>query len=132
IQGDTAEAMRCFKRANVIDSTLAGPDLRMGEIYFRNGQKNLAFQNLQLATERWEHVKPITASHNNRLYVGPRQPIDELLPTTLVWYTTPCEASAAYRDLAALMPSNQRSRYLQRENTCEEIPSPHYSSLRGN
>ena len=125
MQGDAAEALRCFRKANVIDGTLTGPYLRMGEIYLRNRQKSLAFQNLQVAVRRWERAKPITAAHNNRLFVGPRQTIDDLLPTTLVWYTTPCEASAAYRDLAVLMPPKERARYVQRENTCEEIPSPH-------
>ena len=100
------QAMDCYRKASVVDGSLARPYLRMGQIYLQNGQRELAIQNLRLAATKWEHVNPITASHNNRLYDGPRQEIDDLLPTTLVWYTSPCEASAAYHSLAELFPGN--------------------------
>lgn len=52
------------------------------------------------ASKKWAHVNPVTAAaHNNRLYGGSPQIIDDLPPTTLVWYVSPCEASAAYRAL---------------------------------
>jgi tetratricopeptide (TPR) repeat protein len=123
LRGDTPQAMDCYRKANVVNGSLASPYLRMGELYLRNGQKELAIHNLRLAAEKWGHVSPITSSHNNRLYNGPRQQIDDLLPTTLVWYTTPCEASAAYRGLAQLFPGI--TEYARRSNTCEEIPAPH-------
>jgi tetratricopeptide (TPR) repeat protein len=124
-QGDTTRAMEYYRKANVVNGSLTGPYLRMGELYLRTGQKNLAAFNLRLAAERWEHITPITAPHNNRLYNGPQQKIDDLLPTTLVWYLSPCEASDAYRSLAELSPPSQRSLYIQRVNTCEQIPAPH-------
>jgi tetratricopeptide (TPR) repeat protein len=122
-QGNTTQAMDCYRKASFIDGSLARPYLRMGEYYLKNRQKDLAVQNLRLAAAKWEHVNPITASHNNRLYNGPRQQIDDLLPTTLVWYTSPCEASAAYRDLAELYPGNRE--FIRLSHTCEELPSPH-------
>ena len=122
-QGDTMQAMDCYRKASVVDASLARPYLRVGEICLQKQQKELAVQNLSLAARRWEHANPITASHNNRLYNGPRQQIDDLLPTTLVWYTSPCEASAAYRDLAQLFPGNPE--FIRRSRTCEELPSPH-------
>lgn len=123
VQGDDTQAMDCYKKANVVNGSLAGPYLRMGELYLRSGQKELAIHNFRLAAGKWEHVNPITAAHNNRLYNGPRQQIDDLLPTTLVWYSTPCEASAAYRGLAQLLPGV--AEYASRINTCDEIPAPH-------
>lgn len=122
-QGNTTQAMDCYRKASFIDGSLARPYLRMGQYYLKNRQKDLAVQNLRLAAAKWEHVNPITASHNNRLYNGPRQQIDDLLPTTLVWYTSPCEASSAYRGLAQLFRGVQE--YARRSNTCEEIPDPH-------
>jgi tetratricopeptide (TPR) repeat protein len=124
-QGDYAEATKCYRKANVIDGALAGPYFRMGLMYLRDRQNTLATHDLQAAATRWEHAKPITASHNNRLYAGTRQPVDDLLPTTLVWYTCTCEASAAYRALADLVPPKQRYFYDQRAKTCEQIPAPH-------
>jgi len=123
--GDNGRAIDCYKKANFIDGSLAGPYLRLGQLYLQAGQKHLESSNLRLAAEKWEHRTPITASHNNRLYNGPRQRIDDLLPTTLVWYVTPCEVSEAYRGLAELAPPTQRVRYLSRINTCEQIPAPH-------
>jgi tetratricopeptide (TPR) repeat protein len=123
VQGDATQAMDCYRKANMVNGSLAATYLRMGELYLRSGQKELAIHNLRLAAEKWGHVNPITASHNNRLYNGPRQQIDDLLPTTLVWYTTPCEASAAHRGLSQLFPGI--TEYARRSNTCEEIPAPH-------
>lgn len=122
-QGNGTQAMDCYRKAGFIDGSLARPYLRMGEFYLKNRQNDLAVQNLRLAAAKWGHVNPITASHNNRLYNGPRQQIDDLLPTTLVWYTSPCEASAAYRDLAELYPGNRE--FVRLSHTCEELPSPH-------
>jgi tetratricopeptide (TPR) repeat protein len=121
--GDLAEALDCYKKANVIDAALAGPYLRMAEIYLQEGQKNSAATNFQKAAETWGRVNPITAAHNNRLYSGPRQLIDDLLPTTLVWYVSPCEASAAYAGLAQLYPG--KPELARRSRTCEELPDPH-------
>jgi tetratricopeptide (TPR) repeat protein len=123
VQGNIGQAMDCYRKASVVNGSLAGPYLRMGELYLRTGEKELAIRNLRLAADKCSHVNPITASHNNRLYNGPRQQIDDLLPTTLVWYTTPCEASAAYRGLAQLFPGI--TEYARRSNTCEEMPAPH-------
>jgi hypothetical protein len=76
-----------------------------------------------LLRESRAHVTPVTAAHNNRLYGGPPQIIDDLLPTTLVWYASPCEASAAYTSLAELIPENRL--YANRSRTCETLPAPH-------
>lgn len=122
-QGRAAEAMECYRKAQVINRSLAGPYLRMGEIQLHSGQKFEAMQNFTQAIERWQRVTPLTAAHNNRLYAGPRQRIDDLLPTTLVWYTTPCEASEAWSGLSQIYPS--RRDYVQRVHVCEDLPSPH-------
>lgn len=121
--GDFEGAMTDYRRASAIDASLATADLQMGEIDLRNGQKSSAAQNFKLAIQQWQRVNPITAAHNNRLYVGPRQMIDDLLPTTLVWYVTPCVASRAWNGLSQLFP--QDSDYARRSRTCEELPSPH-------
>jgi Tfp pilus assembly protein PilF len=122
-KGNNTQAMDCYRKASFIDGSLARPYLRMGEIYLRNGQSDLAAQSFRLAVAKWEHVNPITASHNNRLYNGPRQQIDDLLPTTLVWYSTPCEASRAWMGLSQLYPANRD--YGQGTHACEDLPSPH-------
>jgi tetratricopeptide (TPR) repeat protein len=122
-QDNLAEAMDCYRKANVVNGSLAGPYLRLGEVELRNGRKSEAAENFSQAIQRWQRVNPITAAHNNRLYVGPRQKIDDLLPTTLVWYTTPCEASRAWTGLSQLYPA--RRDYAQRVHVCEDLPSPH-------
>jgi len=122
-QGRLSEATDCYEKANVIDSFLPGPYLRMGEIELLNGEKTAARESFMQAIQRWERVTPITAAHNSRLYVGPRQRIDDLLPTTLVWYTTPCDASEAWRALSRLYPAKRE--YAERAHVCEELPSPH-------
>ena len=55
--------------------------------------------------------------------LGPPQQIDDLLPTTLVWYVSPCEASAAYGALTRLYPRNKS--YAQKIHACEEISDPY-------
>ena len=122
-QGDQEQAVLCYRRAMTIDASLPQPYLRLGEISLRSGDKSAALSNLSLAVQKWQHINPITAAHNNRLYGGPRQTIDDLLPTTLVWYTSPCVASEAWEQLAELFPHNHE--YARRTRTCEEIPSPH-------
>lgn len=122
-QGDTAHATLDYRRATTIDASLAQTHLRLGELGLRFGDKNGAFHDLNVAIQRWEHANPITARHNNRLYGGPRQTIDDLLPTTLLWYVTPCAASGAWRALSELYP--QRAEYRKRIRTCEELPAPH-------
>jgi tetratricopeptide (TPR) repeat protein len=122
-QGDSAGALDCYRKARVVDGGLAGPYLRMGEITLAAGERGAAAEYLRTAVARWEWVNPITAAHNNRLYVGPMQRIDDLLPTTLVWYTTPCEASRAWGGLAEMFPENQR--YASRRRTCEALPAVH-------
>ena len=121
--GDLGGAMTDYRRASAIDASLAAADLQMAEIDLRKGQKSSAAQNFKLAIQRWQRVNPITAAHNNRLYAGPRQMIDDLLPTTLVWYVTPCVASRAWNGLSQLFPED--SQYARRSHTCEELPSPH-------
>ena len=123
VRGDTEKALDCYKKASVVDGSLSGPYLHMGEIYLRSGQKATAAQNLRIALQRWAHMKPITAAHNNRLYQGPPQKIDDLLPTTLVWNVTPCAASRASAGLAALHPG--KPEYARGVRTCETLPSPH-------
>jgi len=122
-QGDTAAALDCYRKARVIDGGMAGPYLHMGEIALAAGERGLATEYLRTAVARWDRVNPITAAHNNRLYQGPAQRIDDLLPTTLVWYTTPCEASRAWSGLAKLFPENQK--YRSRSRTCEALPAVH-------
>ena len=127
-QGNLAAAMGYYRKANFIDPSLAGPYLRMGEIELLNGLNSAATGDFSRAIQQWQRVKPITAAHNNRLYVGPRQKIDDLLPTTLVWYTTPCEASKAWQGLSQLFPGKRE--YAQRTHTCEDLPSPHSQRVR--
>jgi tetratricopeptide (TPR) repeat protein len=122
-RGNQEQARICYERARAIDSSLAGPYLRIGELNLRAGEKDSAAHNLEQAVGIWQRVNPITSAHNNRLYGGPRQTIDDLLPTTLVWYISPCEASEAWSALAQMFP--QESEYAQRRRTCEEIPAPH-------
>jgi tetratricopeptide (TPR) repeat protein len=122
-QGNEAQALLCYQRARAIDSSLAGPYLRMGEIDLRNGQKDSAVRDLNMTVQQWQRVNPITAAHNNRLYTGPRQVIDDLLPTTLVWFISPCESSEAWSALSGLFP--EKPEYSRRTRTCEVIPSPH-------
>ena len=123
LQGNNVQAMTYYKRANVIDASLARTYLRMGEISLHSGDRNDAIRDLNVALQRWQHMNPITAAHNNRLYGGPRQTIDDLLPTTLVWYVSPCEASESWRALSQLFP--QKSEYAKRVRACEELPAPH-------
>jgi Flp pilus assembly protein TadD len=122
-QGVSAVALDCYRKARVIDGGMAGPYLHMGEVSLAAGEKGAATEYLRTAVARWDRVNPITAAHNNRLYQGPAQRIDDLLPTTLVWYTTPCEASRAWSGLAKMFPENQR--YRSRSRTCESLPAPH-------
>lgn len=122
-RGDREQALICYQRAQAINASLAGPYLRMGQISLRNGEKDDALHDLTLAVELWQRINPITSAHNNRLYAGPMQTIDDLLPTTLVWYISPCEASEAWSGLAQLSPQN--TEYAHRAGTCEQIPAPH-------
>ena len=122
-QGRCEEAQPYYLRAFALDGRLPGPPVRIGQAYLRGGQPKIALEYFRSAAHNWERMTPVTAGHNQRLYRGPTQTIDELLPTTLVWYTSPCEASTAYRALAELSPRD--TRYRQRANTCEEIPAPH-------
>ncbi len=122
-RGDYEQARACYEKARAIDSSLAGPYLRIGELSLRAGDKEVAVHDLGQAVQRWQRVNPITSAHNNRLYGGPRQTIDDLLPTTLVWYISSCEASEAWSALSQLYPQN--AGYAQRRRTCEELPAPH-------
>jgi tetratricopeptide (TPR) repeat protein len=124
-QGQSAKALDCYQKANVIDGFMAQPFLRMGQIELQRGEKNAATNHFTEAIQRWQRITPVTAAHNNRLYVGPPQRIDDLLPTTLVWYTTPCEASEAWSGLSQIYPAKHE--YAQRVHVCEELPSPHGS-----
>jgi tetratricopeptide (TPR) repeat protein len=128
LQGKRDEAWDCYSKAQFLDGSLAGPPLRMGEMYNEAGQRDRAVSDLRSATQRWARVNPVTAGHNTRLYGGTPQPIDDLLPTTLVWFTSPCEASEAYQLLASLFPENRL--YRTRSTTCESLPDPHYSMAR--
>jgi tetratricopeptide (TPR) repeat protein len=109
LQGDSGQALVCYERARYLDGRLPGPHLRLGE----SG----------VAAQRWARMNPVTAAHNNRLYHGASQQIDDLLPTTLVWYVSPCEASEAYGALAKLYPGNKG--YALKSRACEEIPDVH-------
>jgi tetratricopeptide (TPR) repeat protein len=123
LQGKREQAWSCYQKAEFLDAGLAGPTLRMGEMYKQAVQSAPAVEYLRSAAQKWTHVKPVTAGHNTRLYGGVPQPIDDLLPTTLVWYTTACQASEAYRALASLFPDNKL--YASRSTTCESLPAPH-------
>jgi tetratricopeptide (TPR) repeat protein len=123
LEGNREQAWACYQKAQFLDGSLAGPTLSMGQMYMQAGQPKPAVEYLRSAAQKWAHVKPVTAGHNTRLYGGVPQPIDDLLPTTLVWYTTACQASAAYTALAELMPDNKL--YASRSRTCESLPAPH-------
>jgi Tfp pilus assembly protein PilF len=122
-RGDDTRARTCYERARTIDPGLAGPYLRLGEMRLRAGDKEEAVHDLELAIARWQRINPVTSAHNNRLYDGPPQTIDDLLPTTLVWYISPCEASEAWTALSQIYPNN--ADYARRTSTCEELPAPH-------
>ena len=119
LQGDPSQALACYERARYLDGRLPGPHFRIGEL----DESGHAASELRLASQRWARMNPVTAAHNNRQYHGPMQQIDDLLPTTLVWYVSPCEASSAYSALARLYPSNKS--YAQKSHTCEELPDVH-------
>jgi Tfp pilus assembly protein PilF len=123
MQGQCDEAVEYYWRAHALDKSLAGPLLRTGEAFQRQRQPKSALEYFRSAARSWERMRPVTAGRNQRLYRGFPQTIDDLLPTTLVWYTSPCEASIAFRHLAELSPRDHR--YLERVNTCEQIPNPH-------
>jgi tetratricopeptide (TPR) repeat protein len=123
LQGNREQAWACYQKAEFLDASLAGPTLRIGEMYRQAGQHTPSVESLRSASQKWAHVKPVTAGHNTRLYGGVPQPIDDLLPTTLVWYTTACQASTAYTALAGLFPENKL--YASRSRTCESLPAPH-------
>jgi tetratricopeptide (TPR) repeat protein len=123
LKGNRDTAWSCYQKAHFLDGGLAGPMLRIGEMYNDAGQRTQAAGDLRLAEQKWAQINPVTAAHNNRLYGGIPQSIDDLLPTTLVWYTSPCEASEAYRALSALFPDNKM--YAARRRTCEDLPDPH-------
>jgi tetratricopeptide (TPR) repeat protein len=123
LQGNRDEAWACYQKARFLDGSLSAPLLRMGEMYREAGRRNEAIGDLRSAEQKWAHINPVTAGHNTRLYGGISQPIDDLLPTTLVWYTSPCEASEAYRALSELFPDNKM--YAARSRTCEDLPDPH-------
>jgi tetratricopeptide (TPR) repeat protein len=122
-RGDNGRALEYYQRARTIDPSLAGSYLRIGKLRLREGDKQNGANDLRLAIQQWQRITPVSSAHNNRLYDGPRQTIDDLLPTTLVWYTSPCEASAAWGALAEIYPQN--ADYAQRSNTCENLPAPH-------
>jgi len=128
LQGKREAAWECYGGARFLDGRLAGPPLRMGEMDHEAGQRTQAVSELRAATQQWAHAMPVTAGHNSRLYGGVPQPIDDLLPTTLVWYASPCEASEAYALLASLFPENQL--YRTRSTTCESLPDPHFAMAR--
>lgn len=119
LQGDSAQALACYERARFLDNRLPGPHLRIGEF----DQSGHAVEELRLASQRWARMNPVTAAHNSRLYHGPVQQIDDLLPTTLVWYVSPCDASEAYGALEKLYPTDKS--YARKSHACEEIPDPH-------
>jgi len=121
--GNQAKARTCYERARAIDSSLARPYLRIGELSLRAGDKDSAIHNLNQAVQRWQRINPITSAHNNRLYDGPQQTIDDLMPMTLVWYVSPCESSEAWSALSGLFP--QKPEYAERTRTCEQISAPH-------
>jgi len=123
LQGNREGAWACYTKAEFLDGSLAAPALRIGQMYLEGGRRNPAIEHLRAAARKWAHVQPVTAGHNTRLYGGVPQPIDDLLPTTLVWYTTACQASEAYAALAGLFPDNPM--YASRSATCESLPSPH-------
>jgi tetratricopeptide (TPR) repeat protein len=123
LQGKMEEAWDCYGKARYLDGSLAGPLLRIGEMYREGGQRGAAVENLRAAAQKWSHVNPVTAAHNTRVYGGTPQTIDDLLPTTLVWYVSPCEASEAYSNLSQLILDNRL--YASRSTTCESLPAPH-------
>jgi len=123
LQGARDEAWRCYQKAQFLDSGLAGPALRMGEMYGEARQGKTAAVYLRSAAQKWSRAKSPTAGRNTRLYGGQPQPIDDLLPPTLFRYTTPCVASEAYKLLARLYPNDKVA--ASRVQTCEGLLPPH-------
>ena len=112
-----------YRRANLLDARLSDADLRLAQAYQLRSETAEAIHYFQLTAAHWERMTPVTAAHNRRLYGGPAQTIDDLLPTTLVWYTSPCTASEAFAGLAELQPA--RAQYRRQLHICEQLPAPH-------
>lgn len=121
--GRLADATDCYKKAE-FDGSSYLPFFRLAELELASGDENDAADNFKQAILRWQRTIPAMASHNNRIYEGPPQVIDDLLPTTLVWYTTPCIASDAWKGLSEI--DRGKSEYAARSETCKQIPSPHH------
>ncbi len=120
-EGNSGDALACFQRARMLNGRLTGPQLRIGEL-LRNRRPQAALPYFRSAANDWERMVPVTALHNQRLYGGTVQLIDDLLPTSLVWFSSPCESHAIYNGLAELSGDE---RYRGRGSVCEEMPDPH-------
>jgi tetratricopeptide (TPR) repeat protein len=124
-RGENQEAIDCFKKANVLNSSLPGPYLGMADICVKSGQTQLAARYLRRAAELSLRVAPVTAAHNNRLYVGPAQKIDDLLPETLVAYVTPRTTSEEHRKLYEAIPTEEHIVDGFKALDSHHISSPH-------
>lgn len=124
IEGNESLASSAYLKADILDPRLSEVEVRLAQLAERNNDRSTALQYFERALDHWQRLEPLTAAHNQRIYGGPIQTIDDMLPTTLVWYTSPCTASESFQGLARLRP-NDRNRYREAANICFQFPAPH-------
>ena len=52
-KGNHGQAWSCYNKARILDASLAGPPLRIGEHYLRAGQRNAESESLRATTQKW-------------------------------------------------------------------------------
>jgi len=68
LKGNREESWACYQKARFLDASLAGPPLRMGEMYLEAGQRMQAISDLRFATQMWAHTNPVTAVQHATLW----------------------------------------------------------------
>jgi tetratricopeptide (TPR) repeat protein len=125
LRGQTTLALTAYRKAHVLDGHMPDVEVRLGQLSEQDGDSTAAVQLFKRSLAHWQLMTPVTAAHNYRLYGGPAQTIDDLLPTTLLWYTTPCTASESFAGLARLEPA--QAQYRKSVAICSQLPIPHRS-----
>ena len=121
--GSIEKAIDCYRKSNVIDPSSAIPYLRMATLFVKAGKLKLASGFLDRALPLLENPV-VFSSYNNRLYVGPQQRIDDVLPITLSSYASQCNLDSL-ASLESYLSPHARSTYELRSHTCHETHSPH-------
>jgi tetratricopeptide (TPR) repeat protein len=124
ILGNTEAATDCYRRSNLLDSLHPGPYFGMARINLVTGHEQAAARYLHRAVLQAQLIPPITAAHQNQLYIGPYQRIDDLLPPVLAQYISPCwNAETALALGEVPFPDEAGSR--AGVGDCRQIHSPH-------